>query len=108
MAESSETQTKQGVFAVPVEPEQPPAEWGGTWEAYYELRRQFPQKRAQIPWEVVEPYQGMMVAWTPDAARIIDADKDYAELWNRMVARGEYPLLFVFEPIPGPEDQGWV
>jgi hypothetical protein len=84
----------------------PPAEWGGDWDTYYALRREFPHRRALVPIEQVEPYRGLMVARAPDASGIIESAPDYDTLWRRVAARGTDPMLVVFESIPPHDHEG--
>jgi hypothetical protein len=48
----------------------------------------FSEKRAKVPFEVLIPYLGQHVAWTPDAERIIASGNSAAEVDDKLAAMG--------------------
>jgi len=53
-------------------------------------------------------YAGQMVAWYPDGSDIWGGDADMDVLWERLVAAGENPHLFVFESVLPAEFDGQI
>ncbi len=70
--------------------------WRATWEAH----RHYDENRANFPVQGLAPFIGQSVAWSPDGARIVDAAPDFGALWNKLLARGEDPSIYVYEDIP--------
>jgi hypothetical protein len=50
--------------------------------------------------DVLVRYIGQYVAWSPDGARIVDADEDGEVLWARLQENGIDPSLLPIEHIP--------
>jgi hypothetical protein len=83
-----------------------PARWGGTWEAYYELRRRFADNYTRLL-PSLGAYAGQFVCLSPDGAQVLDSDVNAVTLWSRLKEQGERPDLLVIEYVPRPEEVGW-
>jgi hypothetical protein len=59
----------------------------------------FDYNRARLDVRILEPYGGMIVAWSSDGLKIVDADKDLGVLIDRLRAKGEATERFVYERI---------
>ncbi len=77
-----------------------PEEQWAAWEATWEARSHWDENRAKFPMEMLIRYIGQHVAWSPDGARIVDADEDGEALWARLQEKGIDPSLLPFEYIP--------
>jgi hypothetical protein len=77
-----------------------PAEQQAAWEATWEARSHFDENRANFPMDLLVRYIGQYVAWSPDGARIVDADEDGEALWARLQENGIDPSVLPFEHIP--------
>ncbi len=73
-------------------------------DPYTLLRMQFAENRNDAPVEELAKYGGKLVAWWPDATRIVDADHegDGHAFFERLDATGYERSWFVYENLPFP------
>jgi hypothetical protein len=68
-----------------------------------ECRREFLERRAAFPVEMLAHYAGRWIAWSPDGARIVAEADAPEDLDDRVRAAGEDPERCVVEGIPAAD-----
>jgi hypothetical protein len=77
-------------------PEQPPRPCVNPPDDSW-LPRAFFENQAKVPWQVLEPYRGQHIAWSWDGSKILAADPDQEQLWNKLESLGHNPRRVVFD-----------
>jgi hypothetical protein len=71
-----------------------------TWDEWCDARARAIAGKTAYPVEEIGKYRGKTIALSPDETTIRAVGEDFGEVWDRIVAEGDEPHIYIFYDVP--------